>query len=129
MAPGWMDSVRQRDMPDICSVPSTKLKVAGTIALHLRMEKSHTRTNFGVVNGLVVPVLLGTAYIVRFIKLIHPAGKKIVPHHFPPVSIITVSEAKSTTKKNNTEIHHEVESEMSLLVTTIRGEPKSITVA
>lgn len=82
-------------MPDISIVSDTKLKVSGTIALHLRKGESRPRVNLGVVNkpGLAVP--RATTCTDRFIKLIRPAERKIVPNHSQRVSILMVHDAKS----------------------------------
>lgn len=77
--PIWLNSIRQRDMPDIRSASDTKFKVSGTITLLIRKGKSRTRVNFNAVNELVVPLLLRTTFIDSFRKSIHPAERKIVP--------------------------------------------------
>lgn len=74
----WLDSIRQRNMPDICSVSDIQLEVSGTIAFHLRMGKSRTPVNFRNVNVLVVLDLLRTTYTDSIIKSIHAAERKIV---------------------------------------------------
>lgn len=52
----WLDSIRQRDMPDIRTTSHRKLELSATIILHLPMGGSRTRVNFGVVNELVMPL-------------------------------------------------------------------------
>lgn len=74
--PNLLNNILQRDMLDIHSTPSTKINLSGTVTLHLRMARSQTRVNLGVMNEPVVPVLLASIYIDRFIKWIRPAEKK-----------------------------------------------------
>lgn len=52
------DRVHQRDMPESRSTSDTKLKVSGTIALHLRMGKSRIHVKINIVKGLLLSVLL-----------------------------------------------------------------------
>lgn len=127
--PGWLDSIRQRDRSNIRSASYANLDVSGTITTYLLMGESRTFVNFGVVNELVVPVLFGTIYIDSSIKSIHPAERKVVPHHSPTVPILIVYEANSKPEKNNIEARQEVEEELTLLETPIKCEPKCITVA
>lgn len=54
---------------------------------------------------------------------------KIVPHHPPLVPILIVHEAKSETKRQNTEVRLKVAARLVLLLIPIRGTPKSITAA
>lgn len=81
-------SIGQRDMLDIRNAFDTRLKVSGTITLHLGMGGSRTRVNFGFVNEQVVPVLLVAMYTNRLVRSIHLAQKKIFPHHSPPVPVL-----------------------------------------
>lgn len=80
-------------------------------------------------NEPVVSALLETTYIDRFIKWIHLAERKIVPHHSPPVPILMVHETKSVTKKNGTETHRKDGEELALFVTAMRYDSKSIILA
>lgn len=96
--------------------------------LHLRMGESRTRANFGIASELVVPILLGTTYIDRFIRSIHPAERKIVPYHYPPVPKLIVYKARSEPEIEKLDSHQNVESDLALLVTASGGEPKYITV-
>lgn len=129
LARRWLDSIRQRSMPEVCSAPGTKLKESGTITSHLRMGESRSRVNFGLVFELVLPLLLGMTYIDRFIKSIYPAERKIVSHYSLPVLILMVHEVQSETKKYNKETCKGDEEELALLVTPTMYEPKSITFA
>lgn len=98
LGPSWLDSVCKREMLDIRSTSDMKLKMSGTKTPFLCMGGSRTRISFDVVNKLVVPVLLETACINRFIKSIHLAQRKIFPHRFSPVPVLTVHEARSEPK-------------------------------
>lgn len=118
--PGWLDSIRQCDIPDIRSTPGTKLEVSETITLHLCMGELLTSVNYGVIKALEVPVFLGTTYIYRFIKSIHPAEREIVPYHSLPVPILMLKEAKRETKKNSTKASQGNEEVLVLLVTLVR---------
>lgn len=93
------------------------------------MAESGTQVNFGVEHSLVVSGGSGTVYIGSFIKVIHPAEKKIVPQLFPTVPISMVHKANSESKKDNTETHENVRKELELLVTPFRCRNKSITVS
>lgn len=93
------------------------------------MRESRTRVNFGLVNEMVVPILLGTTYIDRFMNLIHPTERRIVLHHSPLILILMVCKAKSETKNNDTEKRQRNEEELTLLGTPISDEPNCITVA
>lgn len=85
-----------------------KVKVCGTITIHLVMCESRTSVNFVVLNELIVPVLIGTAYIDRFIKLLPLLERKIVPHHFPPVPNLMVYEAPGKAEHNKYNIRKTV---------------------
>lgn len=63
--PSWLDRVRQHDMSNTSSTSDTKEKVSENITLHRCTGKSRTRGNFGFVNKLVVPFLLGTTHVDR----------------------------------------------------------------
>lgn len=72
----------------------TNLKVSETITLHLRIGQARSHARFGVISQLVVLLLLVMTYIDKFIKLIHAAERKIVPHHFIQIPILIIQEEK-----------------------------------
>lgn len=127
--PSRLDNVRQRDMPDIRGVSNTKINMFGTITVHQRMSGSRSCDDCGTVNELVKTVLLASTYIDRFIKSIYPAERIIVPHQSPLIAVLMLAEAKSESKKNNTEALQKVEEELALLVTYITSQSDYITVA
>lgn len=89
------------------------------MTLHPCMGESRTHVNFGVVNKLLVPVLLGTTNMDKFAKSIQPTERKIVPHHSPQVPILAVHEAESDVKKNNTKTRQKDEKKLAQLLTHI----------
>lgn len=117
--PSWLHSVRQRDMLDSCSAYDAKLRVSGTITLHMGMSKSRTRVNFGVENELVVPILLGTPCTDRLFKSVHPVERTIFPHHSPPVPILMVHKAGSAGKNGIPGSREEVVDGLALLATPL----------
>lgn len=84
------------------------------------MGEVHSRVTFGTVNKLVVPELLETTYIDRFIKLIDPAERKIIPHHSRSVLILMVHDALSKDKGHNSNIHQSFVQELALSPTPNR---------
>lgn len=63
------------------------------------MREARTRVIFDVMDKQAVTVVLRTNFIDMFIKSIHPAVKRIVPHHCLPVPIVIVLEVKSAAEK------------------------------
>lgn len=58
------------------------------VLLHLYIGDLEVCAWFGAVEILAVSVLLGTSFIDRFIKVIFPGERKIVPHYSKPVAIL-----------------------------------------
>lgn len=86
----WRRSGRKLSASVICqssSASDTKMKVSGTVTVHLHMGESHRHVNLRVVNELDFTVLLEAMFIDRFIKSIHPVERKIITHQSPPVPI------------------------------------------
>lgn len=79
MERSWLNSICQRDLPEIRSAPGTKSKVSGTITFHTGIVKSRTCVTLGVVDVLAVAVFIGTTVIDCYIKSGRPAERKIVP--------------------------------------------------
>lgn len=96
-------------MPEIQDACDRKLVVSGTITLHPRIADSPTRVAFGVVDELAVPVLLGTAFIDRFVNSIQPTERKIIPSHTPPIFILLIHDARSAAEKNSSDIRKFIE--------------------
>lgn len=80
----------------------------------------------GLLKKLFVSVLLGTTLIDKFIKSIHPAGRKIVASHSTSVPVQMLYKAKSEEEKNLSDIRQLMDLDPSLLVTPVRIEPKYI---
>lgn len=58
-----------------------------TITFHLCRVESSTVDNVGVMKDLVKAILFTVNYIDRFINLIHPGEREIVPQHATTVPI------------------------------------------
>lgn len=78
---------------------------------------------------LLVPFLLETVNIDRFVELIDPAGRKTVPHHSLLVSVLMVHDARSEVETDKSDFRQEVENELALLTTPTTYENRNITVA
>lgn len=63
------------------------------------MDGSLTLVTLSVVDKLAISVLMGTTFIDKCMRSVHRAERKIVPYQFPPVTILTVHEAKSEVEK------------------------------
>lgn len=85
--PSGLDSVHQRNMPDIFSESNTKLKVSGTVAVQLRMAEAHTLVNLVAVCELVILVLFKTTSINIF-QVNTPGRAKHRPLPLPADAII-----------------------------------------
>lgn len=116
-------------MPEIQSTLDTTLPVPGNITLHLSMGESDTQVKLGVRDKLAVHVSLDMVFIDRFIKSLHPAGRKIVPHHSAQISTLLVQVSLSEAEKNNLDIHHEEIETLTPMVRPIERKAKDITVA
>lgn len=125
----WLESIHQRNMTDRRSASDKKLEIFWTITIHICMSESRSRVNFGVIDELIVPVLSGTTYIDWFVKSIHLAERKIMLHHYPSVPILMIRETRCEPEMNKPDFCHEVEKDLELLLTAIRCERMSITVA
>lgn len=89
-----LSNIHRYDIPDIRRATHTKLKVSGTIRIHLHMCESQTYVNFGVINKLAMQFFVGAMYIDRLIKSIHPSERKIVPVGSSPLPVLTVQEVR-----------------------------------
>lgn len=63
----WLDSIHQRDISDIRNASDITWHVSGDMIPHLRTGESRTRDYFGFLSRVVVPVLLETTHIDRYI--------------------------------------------------------------
>lgn len=123
----WLDNICQSDMSEIQRDSDTKRIVFGAITLHHHMSESRTRLTSRVVDRLAVLVLLGSNFVDKYLKYVHPAERKIVPHPSPPGPNLMIHEAISGAEKNTSDIRQFIEEEPALLVTPISGKPKCIT--
>lgn len=64
---------------------------------------------FGVVDGSDLPVLLGTTFLDKFIKLANLAKRKMVLYHTPPVPLLMVHDGKGEAEKNTADIRQFIE--------------------
>lgn len=116
-------------MMDIRSASKTKVKVSASLTLHhLSMGEVPAFINFSVLGKLVVPVLLGTTYIKRFIKLVHPSEGKVIPYRSQPVPILMRHEAMRTAKDEKAHSRQKDTKRLALLMTPSRFERQNITV-
>lgn len=93
------------------------------------MGASRVRVDLGVVREVVVLILLGTSYIDRSVKQIHPAVRKIFPYHTLPAAILMVHKAGSKAAIDKSVSRQEVTKGLALLVTLTRCDLKFNTVA
>lgn len=93
--PYWLPSIRSCHNPRLRHVTSQKVEVVAAIFLDVRTGDSVLRVMSGIVRNLTVPVLLGTSFIDRFIKVIFASERKIVPFNPPPVLIVMVHGVES----------------------------------
>lgn len=125
----WLDSIYHRDVQNICSAPDPKLKVSGTINVHLHIGFMCTVFNFGVISELVFLGLSGTAYIDRFTKSIRPTEREIVPYRSPPEAILMVHKVVREAEMKRSGTYQAGTKYLALLMTPTTCDPKYITVA
>lgn len=124
-----MDYIRGSNMSEIQSASDTRLVVSGTVTLHLCIGESHTWVLFCVLDKPVVPVLLRTTFMEKFMKYIHPVERKIMLHLSPPVPNLMVDEANSGPKKSRLDSRQLIDQDPAVLVTPISGRPNYISAA
>lgn len=95
----------------------------------LRTGESATLVNFGNEIDLVVPILLGKTCIDRFIKSIHLAQRKLVPHHSPPVPILMADQTMSVAEMKRSDFHQQAEKYLALLLKSTSCQSKYVTIA
>lgn len=100
----WQEIIRQRDMPEIRSASDTRLSASETVTFHLWMDDSNTRVALGEVDKLAVPLPLGTTFIVRFMKSMHPTERKTILEHSPPVLIPMIQGTSSVAENSKFDI-------------------------
>lgn len=76
-----------------------KVSAVGTIMIQARMDDSRVRVVLGVVYSLLIPVLLETSFIDRFVKGILPLKRKIVLYNSKLVPIHEVKGMRQEHKK------------------------------
>lgn len=87
------------------------------------------RVTFGTVKKLTVLVLLCMSFPDTFIRSVHPAEQRSVPHHAPPVPISMVLLAGSIVDRREAmNIHRLHVGDLLLLVALTESERRSITV-
>lgn len=91
-------------MLEIKSATNVELILSDPIILSFRIKKSRTRVAFRIVKKEAVPVLFGATFIDRVIRSVHPAERKLVPLHSPPVPILMVYGAIKVAGKEETRI-------------------------
>lgn len=124
---GWLEGIRQRNMRNSRGVSATKLKVSGTIILHLCMIGARSLVNIIVVCNSLIHVLWWTVGIDSSIKSICPAVRKFLHYHFLPVSIYMVSKAGSGAEMNKSDSCKEVTEYLALFVKPTWCGPKYAT--
>lgn len=77
----WLDSIPQRDMPEIWSTPDTKLIDPKMITFLVMNRESRTRVILCVVDRVALTVLLGRTLIDRYNISVHPAERKVTLYH------------------------------------------------
>lgn len=84
---------------------------------------------FDILKKLAVPVLLGTTFIDRVVRSIHPTGKVIVPHHYTKACILIINETRISAEKNKSHKRQNFEEDVALFVTPAWGDHKNIAVS
>lgn len=84
---------------------------------------------FAVIDKLSLPVLFRKTFAGSCAKSMPLAERNIVAHHSPPAPDLMVSEPKGAAIKNKLDNHEEVDEEMALFLTPVRGDRKNTTVA
>lgn len=80
------------------------IKPSETITVYLHIVVFRTRTYFSIVNKFVIPVLLGSKFLDRFFKLIHPTKRKTVEHHSSRVPNLMVDDLRIKSEKDESDI-------------------------
>lgn len=71
------------------------------MTLGVRMGYYRVRIVFGIVRSLVVPVLVGTSFVHRFVKGILPSKQKIVLYISKPVPLLAIKDMPEETRDKN----------------------------
>lgn len=95
-----LESICQRDLPEIWNLSNEKLTTSRTIAFCRQIDQSHPWVKFRIMCKFAVPVLLQVKFLDRVIRAILPTNWKFVPHHSSLVSILMIHEAKDVSLKN-----------------------------
>lgn len=74
--------------------------MSGTITLYFGTGESCTWVTLEILDKLDLSVLLGTNFIYKVIRSIHPAKRKLVPQRSPPIPILVVNEHSSADEKD-----------------------------
>lgn len=125
--PTRLDSVCQRNMPEVQSASNTMLNVSDNNSLEDRTGESLTRARSSIADKLAVPVLLRTIFVDKVIRSIHPSERKIVQHDSPPRPVLLLYEARSAAKKDVLNKCREIEENLALFATLTWKYAKNLT--
>lgn len=72
LEPSWENHIRRQEVTNLYGAYNSKLRISGTIMLHIRVGEALTRIVFGVVKQLSVPMLLDKRYTDRCARSFFP---------------------------------------------------------
>lgn len=94
----WVIAMKPTAHSKLICATNQPVKISGTIVPYLRIGEARVRGVFGVVWNLVVPLILRTSFINRFVKGIFPQELEIVPFNSHSVSICIVGRSGRSPK-------------------------------
>ena len=93
LPPSWLDRIRPSPVANLSAAANQPIPVEGIVNLHVRLGDLCVRVWFGVVDNLVAPCILGTAFQDQYVRAILPMDRRIVPLHSRPVPILAAGSA------------------------------------
>lgn len=94
----WTRAIHISERPQLQSATNQRDEAVGTVMLYIRVWEARVKVVFWIVKNLVVPVLLKTSFIDRFVEGILLLEKKIVPYSSQPISFLTIHETQNDDK-------------------------------
>lgn len=84
----FSNNIRAVKELDLTGASRSNVIFDGVKLIHVRLGDLCFKAWFGVVTRMEVPLLLGTRFMDRFVKIIYLQERKIVPFHSHPVAIV-----------------------------------------
>lgn len=111
-----LNSIGERDRTDIRSASGTKLKVSGRVPLHVHMSELDTRDSLGAVRDFFGLLLLETACIDKFSKLIKQSWSKLVHYTSLQVPVLMVHAISSAAEQGKSDYGQDATDVLALSV-------------